>query len=955
MKRLVTLLAALSCSPVAAGEADRIEHGMIVTTDRGEKVRVVAFADGTFRVTVAQELPEDKPTRMVVAEPEGDPDFSRLGNVAYLQTANSSAAVDLATGRLTVFDRTGHVLLDEHVPARRIDPVNIEGQHWFATRVQFNRGTDEGLYGLGQHQNRQMNYNGEDLELAQHNMAITVPYLVSTKGYGLLWDNASITRVGDPDAYEMLVADGPFGEISRDHDGQSIGNHPPGWTAEYFLGEKLVFRRREQTIDYQYIQDRARWPDEATAAVETATTGQNTAGNSVERQRVVWKGNFTPEESGTHKFRLYSSSYATVFADGEEVLRRWRQNWNPWYHNFELDLKQGDPVELRVEWEPNQGYIGLQHADPLPAEDRHSVSFSSEAGKAIDYYVVPAPTMDDAIAGYRRLTGKAPMMPRWAYGFWQSRQRYNSQDELLAVMRTYREQKIPIDNIVQDWFYWPEDSWGCHCFDPERFPDPAAMVEEVQELDGRIMISVWPKFYPTTEHGKELREKVFLYERPLEAGQLDWVGPGYQNTFYDPYSAEAREIYWRQMTETLEPLGFDAWWLDATEPDWHSNLSIGQRKYQMTSPAIGIPGAAIFNSYPLVHAEGVFDGLRESQPDTRPFILTRSGFGGVQRTSSALWSGDVAARWDDLRDQISAGLNLSLAGVPNWTHDIGGFSVEDRFSQQDPDHLVEWRELYLRWFQFGAFTPLFRSHGEFPQRETYLVSEGDPKMREALLHYHRLRYRLMPYIYTVAAGTHFDDGTIMRPLIMDFEADRKVWETDDQYLFGPSIMVTPVSEFGVRERSVYLPAGTKWFDALTGNKVVGGQVIEAHALRERMPLFISEGSIIPTGPDVQSTGENPQGPLTIHVFTGSDAAFTLYEDQGTDMGYARGEFARVPMAWNEVSRTLTVGDRAGSFPGMEDLRTLTIVLHDGAPEGDVFAERGGREVIYRGKKLDVSF
>lgn len=930
---LALALTTALCSPALAGEVEQVAHGMIVTTDAGERVRVLAYQDGTFRVTVADDLPEARATTMVVADADGQPVFRRDGEVAYLVTPKASAAVGLADGRLTVFNSQGAVLLDEFAAARETTPKVIEGQPWFATRVQFNRGSDEGLYGLGQHQNRQMDYNGEDVELAQHNMAIAVPYLVSTKGYGILWDNASITRVGDPKPYRKLALE---------------------WRAQYFLGEREVLDRAEAAIDYKYLRDQARWPAEAKAAVEAATTGQNTQGNAVETQRVVWTGQFTPDAAGAHKFRLYSSSYAKVFADGKEVLSRWRQNWNPWYHNFELDLAAGKPVQIRVEWEPNQGYIALEHADPLPEADRHSVSFASEVGKAIDYYVVPAPTMDEGIAGYRRLTGKAPMMPRWAYGFWQSRQRYNTQAELVEVMQAYRDQNIPIDAIVQDWFYWPEDSWGCHCFDPARFPDPAGMVDAVKAMNGRVMISVWPKFYPTTDHGKELREKGFLYERPLESGQRDWVGKGYANTFYDPYSAEARSIYWRQMAETLAPLGFDAWWMDATEPDWHSNLSIEERSYQMTSPTTGVPGAAIFNSYPLPHAEGVAEGLRQAQPDTRPFILTRSGFGGIQRTSSALWSGDVAARWDDLRDQISAGLNLSVAGVPNWTHDIGGFALEDRYSKQDPAHLPEWRELYLRWFQFGAFTPLFRSHGEFPQRESYLVSEGDPAMREGLLHYHRLRYRLMPYIYTLAAGTHFADATILRPLVMDFEQDRTVWGIDDQYLFGPSLMAAPVTQFQARERNVYLPQRADWFDALTGAKLPGGQRVSAAAPRERMPLYVRAGSIVPAGPDVQWTGENPQGPLTIHVFAGADGSFTLYEDQGTDMGYARGEFARVPMRWDDAARQLTIGPREGSFPGMNPERPFTVILHDGRGQGEVFDRREGMTGTYKGEAITLT-
>ena len=928
------VLCAALAGAAHAGEARQVPHGMEVTTDAGEVVRVLAYADGTLRVTVAETLPEGRPTAMVVAEPDGAPEFSATAEAATLRTPRSVATVALGDGKLTVHDERGRLLLDEHAPARSLTPVTIEGQQWLATRVQFNRGTDEGLFGLGQHQNRQMNYNGEDVELAQHNMAIAVPYLVSTRGYGILWDNASITRVGDPEAYARLSAD---------------------WQADYYLGDRLALSRREREIDYQYIRDQARWPDEAKAQTVAATTGQNTAGNAVQTQRVVWTGRYTPEAGGTHKFRLYSSSYVKVFADGEEVLSRWRQNWNPWYHHFELEMEAGKPVELRVEWEPNQGYIALEHADPLPEADRHSVSFASEAGKAIDYYVVPGPTMDELVAGYRRLTGKAPLMPRWAYGFWQSRQRYETQDQLLGVLRQYRDAQIPIDAVVQDWFCWSEDQWGCHCFDPARFPDPEGMVAAVHDLNARIMISVWPKFYPTTANAQELAAKNYLYPRPLEAGQLDWVGPGYANTFYDPYAEEARAIYFRQINEALVAKGFDAWWMDATEPDWHSNLSVEERQFQMTSPATGVPGAAIFNSYPLVHAEGVAEGLRAAQPDRRPFILTRSGFGGVQRASAALWSGDVAARWDDLRDQISAGSNLSLSGIPNWTHDIGGFALEDRFSREEPEHLPEWRELYLRWFQFGAFSPLFRSHGEYPFRETPIIAKDDPAMLEGLTHYHRLRYRLLPYIYTLAAGTWFDDGTIMRPLVMDFAADRRAWDIDDEYMFGPALLVAPVTEFRAREREVYLPAGAEWYEAESGRRLSGGQTWTAAAPRERMPLFVRGGAIVPTGRDVQWTGENPQGPLTVHVFAGASGQFSLYEDQGEDMGYARGEFARIPFSWDERNRTLTIGTREGSFPGMAETRRIGVVLHEGGARGPVFETEAARWVEYEGAAVEVGF
>jgi len=919
-KAIAFIAALLLAAPSAAwaGAAVGVPHGMVVTTDGGEKVRVLAFADGTFRVTVAPDPDQAPKSYMVVAQADGSPRFARTAVAATLRTPQARAEVRLADGRLRVFDAKGALLLDEYAPSRRLDPVTIEGQAFVATRVQFNRGTDEGLFGLGQHQNRQMDYNGEDVELAQHNMDIAVPYLLSTRGYGVLWDNNSITRVGDPKPYRLLAPQA-------------------GWTAHYTVADRPAISRREATIDYQYIRDQKNWPNGVPAG---------------KADEVVWTGTNTPQTSGAHKFRLYSSSYAKVFADGKEVLDRWRQNWNPWYHNFELTLTRGKPVKLRIEWQPHQGYIALFHADPLPALDRHSVSFASEAGKAIDYYVVPGASMDALVAGYRRLTGKAPIMPQWAYGFWQSRQRYETQGQLTGVLAEYRKRQLPIDNIVQDWFYWPEDQWGCQCFDPKRFPDPQGLVDKVHALNGHVMISVWPKFYPWTANGKELAAKGYLYQRPLHTDQRDWVGPGYANTYYDPYSPEARAIYFRQIKEGLVSKGFDAWWMDATEPDWHSNLSIEERAYQMQSPAAGLPGAAIFNSYPLVHAVGMADGLRAAQPDKRPFILTRSGFGGTQRASAAVWSGDVAARWSNLRDQISAGVNLSLSGIPNWTHDIGGFSVEDRYSRQDPAAQDEWRELQVRWFQFGAFSPLFRSHGEFPLREIYNLGKDDPKTYAALAAYDRQRYRLLPYIYTLGADTYFKDGTIMRGLVMDFAADKRTWTIDDEYMFGPAFLVAPVTEYRARGRKVYLPAGASWYDWETGALHPGGRTIEAAAPLAEMPLFVRAGSIVPTGPVRQFAADQPGAPVTLLVYPGGNGRFSLYEDDGTSQQYLKGAWSRVPLAWDEASRTLTIGTREGSFPGMQQRRTFLIrwmrpgraLASDGKPDASVAYDGAAQRV-----------
>jgi alpha-D-xyloside xylohydrolase len=905
---LAAILAAVSAPALAAGAYHRTATGIVVTPDHGPEkaVRLEIYGDAAIRVTEAPTRGIDvPPSLMVTARPGGTFAVAQRAGHVLLTTRRLVADVDLADGRVAVRGADGRPLVAESGPGR-FAAASAEGKSFLAIRQRFNRGTDEGFYGLGQHQNAQMNYLGEDVELAQHNMDVAIPFVVSTRNYGLLWDNDSITRFGNPKPYALVGAD----------DLGVTGEHgAPGFTAHYWVGGKPALTRQEAAIDYQYIRDQAKWP----AAAKPPAGAQGVAAT----QRVVWTGILHPTMTGPHKFQLYASSYFKLFVDGKLVLDRWRQNWNPWYHDVEIPLTAGRPAEIRIEWEPNGGYIAFLHSDPQAPADRNSLSFASEVAHAIDYYVVAGDDMDGVIAGYRRLTGKAVLLPRWAYGFWQSRQRYSTQQELLDVVGQYRRRGLPLDNIVQDWFYWPEDQWGSHLFDRARYPDPKGMIDRLHGLHAQFMISVWPKFYPNTDNYKELAAGGHVYLGNIGMGNKDWVGPGYLNTDYDPYSPEARQIYWRQMRDRLAILGVDAWWMDATEPDMHSNLSIDERKAIMTPTALG-PGASFFNSFPLVHAEGVFQGWRSFKPDVRSFILTRSGFGGSQRAGVAIWSGDVAARWDDLRNQISAGVNFSMSGIPNWTHDIGGFAVEDRYSKQDPAALDEWRELNLRWFQFGAFSPLFRSHGEFPRREIYEIAPAGSAMFRSMEYYDRLRYRLLPYIYTLAADTWFADGTIMRGLVMDFPADRAVRNIADEYLFGHELLVAPVTAFKARIRSVYLPAGAGWYDFYSGRAFAGGQRIEADAPEERIPLFVRAGSILPIGPSLQYAAEKPADPILLNVYTGADGSFSLYEDDGTSLGYQKGAFSRIPIAWDEHARLLTIGARQGEFPTMLASRSFRI-------------------------------
>ncbi len=929
------------------GGFERIANGIGFTPAAAGPVgwiEVTVHGDGIIHVVASPTRISAVPSLMVPAPPIARPyTVTQQGRRVLIATSRDTAEIDLKTGRVRFLDAAGKVVLEQAAnPA--FFPTTADGKPFVVASQQFNRGTDEGLYGLGQHQNAQMDYNGEDVELAQHNMDIAVPFVVSTRNYGLLWDNDGITRFGNPRPYALVGTD----SLKVTSDGK------PGFTAQYYLGDRLAVTQQEASINYQYIKDQAKWPAAAKAQTVAATGGQNTAGNAVETQKVVWTGDVTPDVSGVHKFQLYGSSYFKVFADGKEVLNRWRQNWNPWYANFDLPMTKGKRVAVRIEWEPNAGYIALLHNNPLAAPDRHSVWFTSDVAKSVNYWYVPGKDMDEVVAGYRSLTGKAVMMPKWAYGFWQSRQRYNTQDEVVDVVKKYRDLKIPLDNIVQDWFYWPENAWGSHQFDKARFPEPQKMIDKIHDMNARFMISVWPKFYPTTENYKELAAKGYTYRGNLDYGNKDWVGPGYLNTDYDPYAPEARTIYWRQIKDSLAKIGTDAWWLDASEPDIHSNLSIPERIATMGPTAAG-PGAQYFNSYPLVHVGAVYDGWRQYKPDVRPFILTRSGFGGLQREGAAVWSGDVASRWYDLRAQISAGVNISMSGIPNWTHDIGGFALEDRYSTKTPTaaNLDEWRELNLRWFQFGAFSPLFRSHGESPYREIYEISpEGSP-MRQSMVWYDQLRYRLMPYIYTVAADTWFKDGSIMRGLVMDYPNDVQARKVNDEYLFGDSFLVAPVTEYRARSRGVYLPGASVWYDFNSGQAYRGGQSVTVAAPFERMPLFVKAGAIVPIGPVSQYVDQKPDAPLTLAVYPGANGSFGLYEDDGVSEQYRGGVYSRIPVSYDDSTGVVTLGAREGQgYKAMPESRTVRVKWMTAGRPLDLDAA-GDASVTYRGAAIEI--
>ncbi len=543
-------------------------------------------------------------------------------------------------------------------------------------------------------------------------------------------------------------------------------------------------------------------------------------------------------------------------------------------------------------------------------------------------------------------------------GFWQSREHYRTQDELLSTFSKFREKGIGIDNIVQDWNYWVQDSWGSHDFDESRYPDPKMMIDSIHDMHGRLMISVWPKFYVNTEHYKEFVDKGWMYMRAIEDSIRDWVGPGYMGSFYDAYSADARQLLWNQIKEHLYGLGIDAWWMDATEPNIRDCVSMDYWKTLCGPTALG-SSTEYLNAYSLLNAQAIYDGSRKEEPNKRVFQLTRSGFAGLQRYSAASWSGDISSRWEDMRSQIVAGMNYSLCGNPYWTMDIGGFCVENRYASAqrlydktgiENQDLAEWRELQTRWYQFGTFVPLFRAHGQFPYREVWNIApEGHPAY-QSIRYYNNLRYRLMPYIYSVAGRAYYGDYTIMRGLVMDHSEDPEVMKVSDQYMFGPSLMVCPVYEYKATSRSVYLPGGSLWYDYYDSSKVYeGGLTIQADAPYERIPLFVPAGAIIPEGPEMQYVDEVPADTLTLHVYAGKNGRFNLYEDDGITYNYEEDQYSIIKMFYNDETENLVIMDRIGEFDGMIKERVFNICLHE--KNSDVCQQT----VLYNGLRTNITF
>jgi alpha-D-xyloside xylohydrolase len=633
----------------------------------------------------------------------------------------------------------------------------------------------------------------------------------------------------------------------------------------------------------------------------------------------------------------HSEMFSNLWASTEAFYGLGQHQAGVWnYHGESVELSQANTNISVPMFLSSNGYgIFWNNSSRSRFNNRfpHELYMSSEVADSVDYYFLYGPEFDKIIGAYRDMTGAVPMFGKWAYGFWQCKNKYESQGEVLGVAHKYRELHIPVDNIVQDWFWW--NIMGEPVFN-KNYPDPKGMIEDLHDNHFHVMFSFWPYFRPGSPVYDEMDKRGYFIAKTKVSG----FHPEGQ-ALYDAFNPAARNYYWELIDKGLFKIGADAWWLDTDEPETEgreTNILV------INKVALG-SGARYASLYPLMTTDAVYEGQRKSSDQKRVFILSRSAFAGAQRNSIAAWSGDVESNWLSFARQIPAGLNFALSGIPYWTTDIGGFIIGN---PDDPAY----RELFVRWFEYGTFCPIFRLHGTRTTNQNELWSYG-AEAQAILTRYDRLRYRMMPYIYSLAWKTTSEAYTPMRALVMDFRTDVRALNVGDQFMYGPALLVNPVTEAGATSRRVYLPK-SKWYDFWTGQEVDGGRTIEAAAPVDRIPLYVRGGSIVPLGPDLEYASQKPADPIELRIYPGADASFTLYEDEGDNYNYEKGSHATIAIGWDEAGRKLTIGERQGQFTGMLNAHTFHIVFVGENRGGGIEPTAQADKIVeYSGKVVSV--
>ena len=759
-----------------------------------------------------------------------------------------------------------------------------------------------------------------------------------------------------PSAHAQWTPLNPVGTVKRQDDGVLI-SMKTGVMSIQFCSDSIVHVTYSPTTSIpqepQFIVNKASWPavqwtmqatnddvrlETARLRVTVARKNSWTRFDEVDGKKLFEERNLSMTPAVVDGKQTYHSEMFADLWDSTEAFYGLGQHqagvWN--YHGESVDLGQ-DNTNISVPFfVSSNGYGLLWNSASLSRFNNrfpHALYLSSQAADTIDYYFVYGPDFDQIVAGYRDLTGAAPLFGKWAYGFWQCKNRYDSQAEILGIAKKYRDLHIPADNIVQDWFWW--NVMGEPVFN-KHYPDPKGMIDDLHQDHFHIMFSYWAFFQKGSPVYEDMNKRGYFIDRTITP-----VFHSAGLALYDAFNPEARQYYWGLLNK-LYQMGADAWWLDSDEPETeHRETNI----LATDQVALG-SGADYSNMFPLLHTAGVYEGQRAASDQKRVFILSRSAFAGIQRNAVASWSGDVESNWLSFRRQIPAGLNFELSGIPYWTTDIGGFVSGN---PDDPSY----RELFIRWFEYGTFCPIFRVHGTRTTNTNELWSYG-PEAQEILTSFDRLRYRLMPYIYSVAWMTTSKGYTPMRPLVMDFRTDVTAQNVADQFSFGPSILVNPVTEAGATSRHLYLP-DARWYDFWDGTSQAGGKWIDASAPLNRIPLYVRAGSIVPVGPEIEYTSEKAADPIELRVYPGADGDFTLYEDENDTYNYEKGAFATIPIHWDDAAGKLTIGDRAGKFPGMLEKRTFRIIFvgaNHGA--GILSTSEPDKVVAYSGSQVAVT-
>jgi alpha-D-xyloside xylohydrolase len=766
-----------------------------------------------------------------------------------LKAKNIIVGLDKLTGKLSFTDNTGKIFLGEKAGTRKLTPDTVQNEPCFVAEQSFESSDNEFLFGLGQFQDGHYNLRGITRRLIQVNSQISIPFIYSSKGYGLLWHQYGLTDFNPADNF-----------VTLEKQEQSGGNNQSVYVGRFNVpadGEYSVF------LDL---------------------------GDMGNRQLVV--------------------------IDGEPCIDQ--ANW--W-----LPPAVGTMVNLKAGEHHVQVVCKSSNSPKLSWKLKSSLTtFRSPNAKLLDYVVFYGPSADSVIAAYRNLSGNVPMLPYWAYGFWQCRERYTSGSQLVEAVKEFRRRNLPMDVIVQDWQYWGNKGWGVPEFDTANYGNPAGFIKDIHDLHAHFNISIWSNPDRNSVIGKEYVEK------NLYIPNSKWL---------DYFNPETRKSYWNTLNENLFTYGVDSWWMDATEPENDALKGV--------STYIG-SGDFYRLTYPLLVCQAVYEGQRKTTNDKRVCILTRSAFLGQQKYGSINWSGDIGGTWDAYRRQIVAGLNYTITGLPYWTTDIGGFFRPGSSQYSD----TKYHELLTRWFQWGAFNPVFRIHGYQTETEPWKYGQTVEDNLHKMLNF---RYRLLPYIYSEAWQVTRNGSTMMRPLVMDFREDSAAINCQYEHLFGKSILVAPVTEPGVNEWDVYLPKSTDWYDFWTGKRYNGGQTIKTEAPPDKIPLFVKAGTIIPMGKFIQYVGEKPADTLEIRIYRGADGQFDLYEDEGDNYNYEKEKYTIIPFIWDEKNQSLSIRKRQGSYPGYLTKRTFNVVLVSESAGNGISESTIKRKVSYTGMDVKIEY